>query len=215
MIVNWKSDLFKEKSLHEVFRASKALPKSPHNKFLYALSGMMIAGTVAVWTATQQIAGSAKAVITVADIAFDLSVQILGFLIGGFAIFATVTDDRLMIRLAQAPMKGSELSVFKHVFFNFLSVFYIYIATLSCGIIVKIGSQLTLVDQNALMRWQHGPVILTSINCAVFATIAWMVTLATVRLKSFIWNIYQGFITFLAVSDMMAASKSDANDRPQ
>lgn len=215
MITNWKADLFKEKSLHEVFRASKTLPKSPHNKFLYALSGIAIAVSVVVWLVTKQVAGSARAVITIADIAFDLSVQILGFLIGGFAIFATVTDDRLMIRLAQAPMNGSDLSVFKHVFFNFLSVFYIYIATLSCGIIVKIGSQLSLLDSSTILQWRHGLTFLTAINCLVFVILAWMVTLATVRLKSFIWNIYQGFITFLAVSDMMAASEAEGKDRPR
>jgi len=209
MIVNWKSDLFKEKSLHEVFRASKTLPKSPHNKFLYAVSGIATSLALMVWLTNEQVAESAKAAMVAAEIAFDLSVQILGFLIGGFAIFATVTDDRLMIRLAQAPMEKSDLSVFKHVFFNFLSVFYIYIATLACGVLVKIGNEVDVVDPRTVMQWRHGATALTLINCSVFAVLAWMITLATVRLKSFIWNIYQGFITFLAVSDMMTTSDRD------
>jgi hypothetical protein len=164
---------------------------------------MAIAACAVYWIYTGDVSGSVRATMTASEIAFNLSVQILGFLIGGFAIFATVTDDRLMIRLAQAPMPRGGLSVFKYVFFSFLSVFYIYIVTLGFSTFVKLCMSIDLVDTKGLMSRSFGPPLLAGFNAAVFSVLAGCITLAVVRLKSFIWNIYQGFITFLSVSEMM------------
>lgn len=202
MIADWKGDLATEKSLWAVYKASKKLPKSNFNKFLYAISGLVIAGICLAWTARGQVGQSYDAVMQVTEMAFDLSAQILGFLIGGFAIFATVTDDRLMIRLAQTPMENG-LSVFKYVFFNFLSVFYIFIATLSWSVAIRVLSSVQLFDPAELGSRDTMAPWLAGINSIAFAVMMGSMVFAIVRLKSFIWNIYQAFITFLGVSDVM------------
>ncbi|MEA3052343.1 MAG: hypothetical protein QOG72_1246 [Sphingomonadales bacterium] len=203
MIVDWKKDLGKEKSLRQVYRASRRLPKSDFNKFIYAISGIVITGVCTIWVVQKQVEVSYGAVMRVSELAFDLSAQILGFLIGGFAIFATVTDDRLMVRLAQTPMGDSGLSVFKNVFFNFISVFYIFIATLSCSIAIQVISVSRIIDISTLASEECGKTLMVFLNSLTFAVMAGLMVFAVVRLKSFIWNIYQAFITFLGVSDLM------------
>jgi hypothetical protein len=203
MIENWKDDLLKERTLQEVYFVSRKLPKSKVNKTAYSLVSLVTVGIVSRWIYNQDVNSSAEATLELASIGFDLTVQILGFLIGGFAIFATVSDARLMTRLAQAPMEGSDLSVFKSVFFNFLSVFYIYVVTLSVCIIVRVAVALDLPQAQNIIREDCAVLAATIVNCVVFAALAILCAMAVVRLKSFIWNIYQAFLTFLSVSEMM------------
>jgi hypothetical protein len=209
VIADWKGDLLKERSLQEVFRASRKLPKSPFNKFVYAVCGILIFAIATTWSAKGDVTNSAQTTRLAAEIAFDLSVQILGFLIGGFAIFATVTDDRLMIRLAQVKMTNSEHSVFKHVFFNFLSVFYIFIVALGASVLVKMLGSLDIININYWFEPENGDQIIAIINSIAFCLLAALILLCVVRLKSFIWNIYQGFLTFLIVSDGMESRSGD------
>ncbi|MEA3010184.1 MAG: hypothetical protein QOJ91_1876 [Sphingomonadales bacterium] len=203
MIIDWKTELISERSLQEAFAVSTGLPKSKFNRKVYITALSAIGVIAAWWIYLRDVEQSAAAAVAAADIAFDLSVQILGFLIGGFAIFATVTDQRLMVRLAQTPMAGSTLSVFKYVFFNFLSVFYIYVITLACGVGVKLLDQVNLVHIDVLLPAELASLLLAITNAGVFALLSFLIVLAVVRLKSFIWNIYQGFLTFLIVSDVM------------
>lgn len=196
-------ELFREKSLYEAHRASGQIDKSATNQFIYAVAGIAIAITSIIWLSNDRVEQSASATLMVADLGFDLSVQILGFLIGGFAIFASVTDSRLMARLAQSPMPKTGLSVFKYLFFSFLSVFFIYIMTLSLCAAVKIGSSIEWFSPSELSSHRGGIKAMVAANTLLFIAVSSYFTRAIVRLKSFIWNIYQGLITILSVSDMM------------
>ena len=209
MIANWKLDLYQEKSLYQVYRASRKHRKSRFNRAVYITVFVFVTIVSVLWVRAEDVQSSAKAASEVAEIAFDLTVQILGFLIGGFAIFATVTDDRLMIRLAQAPMSDGA-SVFKHVFYSFLSVFFIYVVTLSCAIAVKVLDNLNAVNPSDIFGVDRAPVVISIFNSFIFAALTLLVSLSVVRLKSFIWNIYQGFITFLSVSELMQQENAES-----
>jgi len=211
MIEDWKHDLLSEKSLWQVFKKSKSLEKSAFNQGVYAFSFLFGMIACAFWIVPGKIDEAAKAAILVADTSFDLSVQILGFLIGGFAIFTTLADQRLMINLAKVPMGDSGISVFKNVFFNFLSVFFIYIITLSLSFFVKIFGVINSVNIYNVFSEEVSNNILLWFNCLLFFLIYFMGIVAVVRIKSFIWNIYQAFLTCLIAGHVFeeaaAASK--------
>lgn len=199
----WMRELFREKSLYDAHRASSLVTRSATNQFIYAVVGGVIAITSVIWLSNDSVEKSASVTLVIADLGFDLSVQILGFLIGGFAIFASVTDNRLMARLAQSPMQKTGLSVFKYLFFSFLSVFFIYIMTLSLCAAIKIGASIEWLSPSELSSYRGGTKAMVIANTILFIAVSSYFARAIVRLKSFIWNIYQGLITILSVSDMM------------
>jgi len=203
---NWKEDLLSEKSLRQAYIVSKSLARSTFNWWTYRV-GIAVATIVAVvWIYSGDAKHSYEAVLEIAETGFDLSVQILGFLIGGFAIFATISDSRLMVRLAQTKMKDSELSVFKTIFYNFISVFYIYVVTLGGAVTVKTGSTVHIVGPDSISEeWRS--YALSAINGLVFVAMAAAVLLCILRLKSFIWNIYQAFLTLLIGGEVVRLSE--------
>ncbi|MEA3004338.1 MAG: hypothetical protein QOH81_3126 [Sphingomonadales bacterium] len=203
MIENWKDDLLREKSFQEVFRASRALPKSKFNRFLYSLAALIGVAAIAHWVYERDVQHSAAAATIAMDVGFNLSVPILGFLIAGFAIITTIANPRVMVRLAQTEQPDSKISSFKDMLFNFLSVFYIYIATLTVSVIAKLLAQTHLFDPEKILSKEIAYAVLSFANSTTFAVMGILIVFSIVRLKSFIWNIYQGFIIFLIVDDMM------------
>lgn len=200
MIENWKKDLVTEKSLRQVFVASKDLRKSKFNRIVYVITTVISFSVSVVFVYLEDAAQSADLVRSIAEICFNLTVQILGFLIGGFAIFATISDPKLMVKLAKSQMPNSNISVFKNIFFNFLSVFYVYVITLSTSVAIKIFSN---IDTRRLYHTLSDipNIYLAVINCLILMILSYLLTLSIVRLKSFIWNIYQAFLIFLIASD--------------
>lgn len=212
MIDNWKQDLFSEKNLRQAYVVSKGLARSKFNWWAYRLTIVALTSIGIAWTVNGQDTVSFEAVMSITETAFDLTVQILGFLIGGFAIFATISDSKLMVRLAKTMMESTGLSVFKTIFFNFISVFYIYVVTLSLAVIVKISSSLQLINMDFVPN--HVEIrIVTAINSLVFLLLGVGVALSILRLKSFIWNIYQAYLTLLIVGETPEGGNKD--DAPQ
>jgi hypothetical protein len=194
-VISWREDIFVEKSLLQAYKVSRNFKPNRFNqvaRWMVFLTATVIAG---VWSLKAAWQDSHAALTKVCELGFDLSVQILGFLIGGFAIFATVTDHRLMVPLASAPMDGENVSVFKYVFFNFISVFFVFllvlVLTLSISIISSIAYMTTIKNSS----------IAASINSLLFILCVSLIFSAVLRLKSFIWNIYQAFLIFISVSD--------------
>ena len=214
-MIDWRADLQKEKSFQEVFRTSRALPKSDFNRFLYSVAGLVGFAAIAHWSYDGDVAQSAVAALTVIDMGFNLCVPILGFLIAGFAIITTIANSRVMVRLAQTEQPDAKMSSFKNMIFNFLSVFYIYIATISVCIVAKILSLVHFVDPARILVGRSADIVLSMVNSITCATVGFLVVLCVVRLKSFIWNIYQGFIIFLIVDDMIRHEISSAGAVPR
>jgi hypothetical protein len=196
-MINWREDVLSEKTLLSAYKASRSFKQNPLNAIFRWLAAAGAGACALIWILNSNWENRYNGLLGIADIGFDLSVQILGFLVGGFAIFATVTDHRLMVNLASAEMEGENVSVFKYVFFNFISVFFVYLLTLSVSAAVKAGSSINLSTKF------FDPKLATVVNSTLFVLVAFLVVASIVRLKSFIWNIYQAFLIFIAVADLM------------
>lgn len=201
---DWKKDVFAQKSLWHVYRLSaKCFPRRASNTVIL-LFFIAVGFAFTLWGATYgdsyyTINESAELVHDLVAGAFILSLSILGFLVAGFSIFASVTKVDLFILLAQLPYKNNDkitgLSRLQFIFFNFLNVFSVYLGLLALCLFISLGFS----DQSPLTRASE---VMTNIypNAArtfnfLVASIlmVWLVD-ALLRLKAFIWNLYQAVL---------------------
>jgi hypothetical protein len=140
----------------------------------------------------------------VADAGFAFTTAILGFLIAGFAIFASITKPGVFILLAKLDHKKEGISRLQFIFFNFLLVFIHFLTFLGLCLMVKV----TLYSGGPLsgaLRWvaesrQLVIVIGASLMFAIMT--AWLIFLLML-LKSFIWNLYQAvLVTILTEAEL-------------
>lgn len=81
------------------------------------------------------------------------STTILGFLVAGFSIFATVSDKSLFVFMAQAKHKHG-LSYLKYNFFALMYVFSVYLLfSLFCLVLILFGGEFGLF--NSLFQLLH------------------------------------------------------------
>ncbi len=62
-----------------MFLTSGTLPKSKFNRTVYIIVGFLLFCISAIWISQRNMQNSAQATLIATDIAFNLSVQILGF----------------------------------------------------------------------------------------------------------------------------------------
>ncbi len=201
---DWKKEIFAQKGLWEVYRLSReVLPKSKFNKIVVRIS-VLVFVALFIWSIVQgksiYTASEAVAVVRIiAEQGFLLSLGILGFLIAGFAIFASVTKTELFITLANIPYGEDKINRLQFVFFNFLNVFTVYIGLLSASLFVL----LALAQHSPFIKLVYplvktAPTLIIGANFIVIGILGvWLVT-AIVRLKSFIWNLYQTVLVAIA-----------------
>lgn len=145
------------------------------------------------------IADTASLVHSIAGFGYSFSLSILGFLIAGFAIFATLTKPDLFIILAQIPYKkngqDTGISRLQFIFFNFLNVFTVILFLLSVSAFISVGfsdhSPLHFISgflSDYFLDW------FIPINSFVYSFMAVVLVDALLKLKSFIWNLYQSVI---------------------
>ena len=213
MTSDWKNVIFQQKSLWQVYRLSLGeLPRTRFNRtvlvtalvLLFAMAGWN------VWTGPRYMSlnETAEFVFLLADIGFVFSLSILGFLIAGFSIFASVTKAELFITLANIPYKKTGINSLQFVFFNFLNVFVVYLGLLGLSLVVKVVfsplSPVTLFGRTMVQSYPTAGLV---VNSLVFLSFGILFVEAFLRLKSFIWNLYQSVLMSIATEDQMRAKK--------
>ena len=133
-----------------------------------------------------------------AEMGFSFSAGILGFLIAGFTIFATVSDKSLFVEMAKIVDTKSGLSYLKYNFFTLMYVFIAYVGfAVLCLLIQLLGGSsgfLSILvrwvsfDNNFLMTKR----ILSGVSIVVVGTYFFYVLII---LQSFIFNIYHIVMT--------------------
>ena len=130
---------------------------------------------------------------------FNYSITILGFLVAGFTIFATMTKVEIFIALTLTSHKAENVSHIKFIFYSFLRVFINHIMLLFACVsttMLKDSSSIYLsalsIDSDVSIRIKKIGVIL------VFPIIGFLVINAILQLKTFVWNLYQSIIVAIA-----------------
>ena len=202
--MDWRDQLFEERSLSSVFVRSPGLFHSHFNQvamilvvtavfllLFYSYNGLV--------DESSDVPAVVDVIISWSEIGTTISASILGFLLAGFAIFASVTRPALFANLARIEKANTGLSELKYAFFSFMNVFIHYVSFLSFCLIVSLSLEFLVADS---ANWQFlpGDVEKIRISYVIFILVysIW-ITVLILKLKSVIWNVYQ--IVLLSIAD--------------
>ena len=123
------------------------------------------------------------------------AVTVLGFLIAGFTIFATISQPEMLVAMSRIVEKKSGLSYLKFNFFIFIRVFIYYLAySLFCLSVLTFGVKGGLVHEliklspisQSIREWLLGFAYVV-LNVGLFFLLF--------QLKSFIFNVHHCVMT--------------------
>lgn len=214
-IDDWSKKLDEQSSLLSVFLESeKSIPKSKGNRttvfLVFLLSTILvIVGSI---FGDYGISESYDLIHQVSNLGFQFSIGILGFLVAGFSVFASITRPQLFILLAKIKYDETNITRFQYIFFIFLNVFTIYLILLSTSLSVSIffSNSSPLYYLGAILSEKY-PRTCMCINGIGLVLIISLLTEAIVRLKSFIWNLYQAIIVVIATEEILDEAR-EGND---
>jgi hypothetical protein len=200
------SDLFNERSLWEIYCNGPSFIRNTFN-LLVVIAVFVLLSVYAVIDTQAARTHSVPGIefrdlfLGWAGVGISLASTILGFLIAGFAVLFTVFRPETVVRLQQIKRSGQRLSELKLLFFAFVDVFVHYIAFLFwCTVVIVVGSRHGPVDYVARSLgacWPLLPDVLCHILFVLWGT--WFVLLV-LKLKSFVYNLYQSLMLGMADS---------------
>jgi hypothetical protein len=132
------SDLTTEKSLLAIRLAARKIPTSTFNQWVVGLTAVLIGGYSLLPASTAAILAAKTR--EIADMGFGFATSILGFLIAGFTVFATITKEELFKRMAVFEEPKSRLSYLKYNFFAFMKVFIDYLSFCGLCVFIKLAA---------------------------------------------------------------------------
>lgn len=213
--MDWTTKIFQEKTFSSVYFKARKVCSSRVNLGTAVLTfAILLAYLVAnlrhsiAWMGLSSIVTTIRAI---GEVGLTVTTQLLGFLIAGFAIFASITKPEIFIILANLPHTKGDITRLQFIFFNFLFVFIHFILFLAVSIFVK-----TALPSNGplsgLLQWLVGthPVALSVLaGLLMCALSAWLVFILML-LKSFIWNMYQSILLAIAAEAELRENKQQA-----
>lgn len=208
--MDWQERAIKEKSLSEVYWKARKIASTRRNfgvaVIVFVLFGLLVAFDWHFDAKVLTLAALNALLSQIAEIGFTLTAAILGFLIAGFSIFASITRPEIFAGLAKLDHKDTGLSRLQFIFFNFLLVFIHYLAFLAMSIVLQLVLPLAPALFTALSP--HVPsasVIVWWSAASVLAVLLGWLTFLLMLLKSFIWNIYQAVLVVIVTGDAIVA----------
>lgn len=204
------ADLFEEKSLWAIYRKSVArLSKSRFN-IVTTIVLFAILSTYAILSPNPY-NSFVELNRSIGDLGIGFGSQILGFLIGGFTIFATLAKPGLFVLMYQKTHPASKLNYLKHNFFAFVEVFAVYLFLLTFCLLIKLlGSPNGVVSYFLQFVTRQSCISLEDLKSIVakftFVMVGTLMYYSLLSLKSFIFNIYHVVITSI-VSELNSSKK--------
>jgi hypothetical protein len=193
--------LLAEKSLFTIWRKSYRAAPPIENVWVPIVAGLVVylgTGSSPYSAISSQIRG-------LADTGLAFAITILGFLVAGFTIFATLSRVEMFLEMARHTEAKSGLTYLKHNFFALIGVFAEYIAFTFLCVAVKLvcfpdGPATTFLKG---IGWSLQLRCLLARLVLVFFSAALVYVL--MQLKSFVLNIYHMAMTSIA----WAATEND------
>ncbi|MBO1014035.1 hypothetical protein IPU70_10785 [Achromobacter sp. SD115] len=198
------SALTKEKSLFALYRLSWRFPQRKFNCAVAAVIALAVAGYCAMSEVSTDIL--VTTVRKAGEVGLSLSTSLLGFLIAGFTIFATITKIDLFVRMAKeeykvktrnGELKGTGESWLKYSLSAFMVVFVHYVSFLFACILIALFGQaygpLPFAFSLFLQMFPPDAIDLARravVSLCLVAFSTWLVYLVLL-LKSFVFNTYQ------------------------
>jgi len=188
------ASLTRETSLTEIYRGLRSeVKEQPFNLIIGGVWAATVALNVSFSTATpSSIAQSARAL---AETGIGFAASILGFLLAGFTIFATMSKTDLLVGLATHSEKKGRSSYLKLGYFSLIEVFIDYVFF----VVICLALRLLCIPHSGfahLINLVDHALGAKSFLCKVAL---WFVSSGflwiVLKLKSFIFNIYHLVMT--------------------
>lgn len=182
-----------EKNLWDVYKASRIIPESKSTLVISTTTLLLLLSLSALEVTSSQ-SGYARLIDrtqALIGFGFNFTISILGFLLAGFTIFATVTDKNLFVTMARYVHPKYPLNYLKYIFLVFMRVFIYYFLFALFAVLVHLVSL-----RNSLLT----PLIIAifpdltaskQLLAVIIFTFSgtWLVYLVWL-LQSFIFNVY-------------------------
>lgn len=197
----WIEDLLSDKSLFDVYCKYGGIWDTSFNKWVVIFSGALcFFGLLASSCFMPEVFTKEALVETVrgwTSLAVTFSATILGFLIAGFSVFATVGKPELFIDLAKIESKKNNINnLLQEVMYPFINCFVNYISYLSASLIINFASQKGVVVSSIANSIIKDANIVYILPVFMFTFIIWTIIIL-LKLKSFVWNVYSSMIIFI------------------
>lgn len=201
MIIDWRDSLFDEKTIWSLYKKARSVGKTRFNNVISSFVSIIIIVFILLnefilrdrMVTLNSIVDNIRAL---SGDGISFSTQLLGFLVAGFTIFATVTKPDVFRRLARTKYEDS--NALKYIFYCFMIVFIHYVCFLFFCVILKVllsrnapgAAILSLIPNDSWIRS-----VIIYISLLVIAN--WFIFL-TLVLKSFLWNVYTSVLLVIA-----------------
>lgn len=181
-------ELTEEKSLWDVYLLSRRIRSSRFNTVVTILTiiGLFI---YSFWFQTD-IAALLGEVRMLANLTLNLSATILGFLIAGFTIFATLSKPRMLLKMMEVMHKPTGMKFLKYNFIAFMRVFIYYLGIMAIAIIIILVGNKNGIAYRFAMCFPDGEIVGCNLIKATYVIIGTSLMLLVLLLKTFIFNIY-------------------------
>lgn len=128
--------------------------------------------------------------VRLAELGLTVATSILGFLIAGFTIFATLCKPALVRTMFVIPHKESGFSYLKFVYLCFVMCFVWYWIAISVFTCVRIVHPQGCLLDNIAHYFNSNEMRVQCLDATVYSITVGMFVKLLIELKSFIWNIY-------------------------
>jgi hypothetical protein len=201
------SELSREKSLVAIRLKARQIPSSRFN--VWCVVGVAILSILYVSLTRSSASVLATRTRELAEMGFNFSIGILGFLIAGFTVFATITKENLFRAMALVPRQGTGLSTLKYNLFAFMRVFIDYLLFASLCMTVKIVAAQGGALSELISLLPGSDDIRHNLSRVGFATFVTLLVYILIILKSFVFNIYGFVITTIQWSFLTTPPEED------
>lgn len=211
-MTDWKEKLFEEKSFWELFLKARAVSGSKSNKiiivtvfvFFSILTALNLFILERPFISSEDMYTSLNGWI---NYGISYSSGILGFLLTGFAVFASLTKPEVFEALANTTNKKYKISNFKFVFYNFLVVFAYYLSFLAYNVVFILLFGKYGFFRNTL---SHSDACFYDmfLSFLIILTGTWFIA-SILHLKSFIWNLYQSVLLAITIPKVIDEIKNE------
>jgi hypothetical protein len=187
------ADFLKEKSLWDIFLASRKIKKTKFNLAFTTATFILTSLYCYFEKDTQNIHNTLTKLV---DVGLNCSVGLLGFLIAGFTVFATLVKPELLLVMAQRIEKTSGLSFLKYSFFTFTRTFIYFLILIFTQLAVILFSQENSFGGN-LIPSEAYDIIFKSTNRIGLVIYVSLWVFSFLQLKSFVFNVHHIVMTMI------------------
>lgn len=204
-------DITKEIGLVDIYKSSRSkLQKSQINIFSTTVVFVML--IVYALSSSEDSISLLEKVRKWSELGFTFATGIMGFLIAGFTIFATVSDKNLFITMAKTVHHKSGLSYLKYNFFTLMWVFIAYLGfAILCLLIQLLGGSSGFISIILKLIAGNSNFLIVKrflVGIAIVVVGTWFFYVLMI-LQSFIFNIYH--IVMTAIRWEMEKDNQDRN----